>query len=161
MSGYQESPGMGSEIGSRLAERVESVKAGLVSAGAAGGTFAIAELGLHQWASPALAAQWAVLPTHLMDGWGAAAIVLLSGFLFGATYRYAVRRDTNSHLKSGAVMAFGLVRGLAQMDVGLRSQLPIWALGWMGLESVMLFAVAALALEWAFRQGWVATFPST
>lgn len=37
-------------------------------------------------------------------------IALLSGFLFGVTYRYAIRRDVNPQLKSGVVWAFGLVR---------------------------------------------------
>ena len=43
-------------------------------------------------------------------------IVALSGFLFGVTYRYAVRGDSNPHLKSGVIGAFGLVRGLAQLE---------------------------------------------
>ncbi|NJN88715.1 MAG: hypothetical protein HC881_23575, partial [Leptolyngbyaceae cyanobacterium SL_7_1] len=44
------------------------------------------------------------------------AIALATGFLFGVSYRYIVRQDENSHLKSGAILAFGIIRGLAQID---------------------------------------------
>ncbi|CAI5967509.1 unnamed protein product [Closterium sp. NIES-65] len=47
----------------------------------------------------------------------AAAALAATCALFGVTYRYIVRKDMgNIHLKAGAVGAFGLARGLAQVD---------------------------------------------
>jgi hypothetical protein len=39
--------------------------------------------------------------------------------LFGVTYRYIIQEDSNPQLKAGAVLAFGLVRGLTVLDIGL------------------------------------------
>ncbi|HEY9749795.1 MAG TPA: hypothetical protein V6C63_14010, partial [Allocoleopsis sp.] len=88
------------------------------------------------------------------------AIAILAGFLFGVTYRYVIREDQNPHLKSGAVLAFGLVRGLAQVDVGFNLQGTLWPFGVLAVESILLFAIARLALDAAIRQGWVRPFNS-
>lgn len=139
------------------AERIESLKAGLTGAIAT-----IPVLLLMQFITPLLAAPIAET-VNLSEFWlGSAewlkgAIVLLSGFLFGATYRYVIRQDANPHLRSGAVMAFGLVRGLAQLEVSLNHTAPL-LLSIRVFESVLLFAVAALVLDWAFQQGWIKTF---
>ncbi len=94
-----------------VTERIESAKAGIVGAVA----FAVTELVITvvNGLMFHLAAKfnfWATL-----DGVGLThiAIGLVSGFLFGVTYRYIIRDDRNSHLNDGAVLAFSLVRGLA------------------------------------------------
>ncbi|PSB03417.1 hypothetical protein C7B69_26410, partial [filamentous cyanobacterium Phorm 46] len=83
-------------------------------------------------------------------------MAVVGGFLFGVTYRYAIRRDTNPHLKSGVVLAFGLVRAFGQLDAGLSfepGKMPglqeLWPFAVVGVESVVLFAIAGLVLDWA------------
>jgi hypothetical protein len=154
----------------QAAERIESLKAGIIGSIAAGIGFGVAEMAVHLGAialkishpvderfflispfsvslsiSPFLL--WVVVQS---------AIVLLSGFLFGVTYRYVVRQNANPQLKAGAMLAFGLVRGLAQ--VGEMTQVePIWA-GVRILESLWLFVVAGFVLDWAIQRGWVQSF---
>lgn len=126
------------------AERWQSVKVGGVGAIALGG-FTGLRIVLH-----------AALGEH---GVGAIAlgVALLSGGLFGITYRYVVRTDRNPQLKTGTIMAFGLVRGLAGAEVGF-SQASLWQLGLYGGESVMGFAIAAAVVEWGFQRGWLQPF---
>ncbi|WP_159784692.1 hypothetical protein [Sodalinema gerasimenkoae] len=82
-------------------------------------------------------------------------IVALSGFLFGVTYRYAVRGDSNPHLKSGVIGAFGLVRGLAQLE-GLEIPEGITAIALLSLfESLGLFGIAGIGLDFALKRQWV------
>ncbi|MEB3886289.1 hypothetical protein [Lyngbya sp. CCY1209] len=88
------------------------------------------------------------------------AIAGASGFLFGATYRYIIRRDDNSHLKQGAVLAFGLVRGLAIAEAGLTRGEPLPQLVLGGTESLLMFAGTAIVLDFALRRRWIAPFPS-
>lgn len=138
-----------------LAERIESLKAGLIG----GGAIALA-YGISLMVHGVLAAQSPVpldllpLPLSLMSwqGWVGCAIAILSGFLFGVTYRYAVRLDPNSHLKSGVVMAFALVRGLAQVEVGLRLGQLSFMLAVLVGESIVMFAIAQFVLDWAISQ---------
>ncbi|NJN03522.1 MAG: hypothetical protein HC873_12035 [Leptolyngbyaceae cyanobacterium SL_1_1] len=82
----------------------------------------------------------------------------LSGFLFGVTYRYAVRSDANFQLKAGVISAFGLVRGLAQVDAGSAVAQNFWPFLTAALESLILFAIAGLLLDLGFRQGWLRPF---
>lgn len=93
-------------------------------------------------------------PDNFLDALVRLAIAAISGFLFGITYRYIVRRDNNSHLQEGAVLAFGLVRGLAPVNKApfTANYLP-WVL--FGVESLFCFFLARLALDWALRQHWV------
>ncbi|CAI5957943.1 unnamed protein product [Closterium sp. NIES-65] len=87
-------------------ERVESAKAATVAAVA--GTVA----GL-----PFLLSQRAQEGGTGLSFLVAAAALAATCALFGVTYRYIVRKDMgNIHLKAGAVGAFGLARGLAQVD---------------------------------------------
>ena len=83
------------------------------------------------------------------------AIACISGFVFGITYRYAIRSDDNSHLGDGAVFAFGLVRGLAQLETGLNYPPLLWSSAVLGLESLVLFAIARYILDWAIANRWV------
>jgi len=94
-------------------------------------------------------------------------IALLAGFLFGVTYRYGIRRDTNPQLKSGVVLAFGLVRAFGQLDAGLlfeagkmpalQELLPFVV---RSVESVLLFAIAGFFLDWAIGRSWIKPFDS-
>ncbi|MGL5066104.1 MAG: hypothetical protein ACRC62_39545 [Microcoleus sp.] len=85
------------------------------------------------------------------------AMALLAGFLFGVTYRYAIRSDTNPQLKSGVVLAFGLVRACGELDAGLFFdgwKIPelevLLPFATRGVESIVLFAIAALILGFRF-----------
>jgi hypothetical protein len=154
------------------AERVESIKAGGIGALAAGlawGNLTIA----HIFIAPTLITQpfiaLALAPvlgnaplsppssTYLP---ASAAIALFSGFLFGITYRYIIRQDRNPHLKSGAVGAFGLVRGLAQSEASLRTIQDLLPAAIALGESLVLFAIVRLALDWALQKNWLKPFPS-
>jgi hypothetical protein len=137
-----------------LEERLESLKAGLV----AGGMAAIAEgvfqsLQVYVW--PKLETIEAAGSIFAPDFWADLAIAGLSGFLFGVTCRYAIRQDNNPHLSSGVILAFGLVRGLAQVrldEVTVQdTSLVLFAI----MESIVLFAIAYIGLSISIRKGWV------
>lgn len=85
------------------------------------------------------------------------AIAKFSGFLFAVTYRYIVRQDQNPHLRSGAVGAFGLVRGLALAEMVWQEARPL-VLAVMLLESFALFGGIRIILDWALAQGWLQPF---
>jgi hypothetical protein len=131
-----------------LVDRIESLKSGI-----AAGTMAAGAEGIIQLVQ-SLSNGGGVVPLD-WGYWAGVAIAAFSGFLFGVTCRYAIRKDENPHLSSGVVLAFGLVRGLAQVngqDLNL-SILPLvlFAL----LESILLFAIAYVGLSTAMRVGWV------
>jgi hypothetical protein len=137
-----------------LEERLESLKAGLV----AGSMAAIAEgvfqsLQVYVW--PKLETPEAAGSIFAPDFWANLAIAGLSGFLFGVTCRYAIRQDNNPHLSSGVILAFGLVRGLAQVrldEVTVQdTSLVLFAI----MESIVLFAIAYIGLSISIRKGWV------
>jgi hypothetical protein len=133
-------------------ERIESVKAGSLSgitASIAYGTLDSLDRLLLGGYSPPLISLGLEL-----------AIAIATGFLFGVTYRYIIRTDRNSHLNSGAVLAFGLVRGLAQVDVGGLEPIQILANGLVVLKSVALFAIARAAIDYALSVKWIAPFKS-
>ena len=141
-----------------FAERLESLKAGCFGVLSAAIATVLSGL-LNQ-----IASRWtefaSLQPQSLLAVAASSAIALLSGFLFAVTYRYVVRRDRNPHLGSGAVMAFGLVRGLAQLEAGLQAQITLLPALVMLTESITLFAIARLILDWAIGQNWVKPFPS-
>ncbi len=146
-----------------LAERLESVKAGLVGALTAGVIFG-ALLLAQGWLSLRFAQFAAGSPgvdnLRLLIG---GAIAALSGFLFGITYRYIIRQDQNPHLKSGAVLAFGLVRGLALVEGTLHEPIALLPgtllpLALLGADSLLLFAGTRLVLDSALADGWVKPF---
>lgn len=131
-------------------ERIESVKAGSLSGITAGISYvAISTI------------DRLVLPEYsrsLISLGLEAAISIVTGFLFGVTYRYIVRTDRNDHLNSGAVLAFGLVRGLAQIDVSKFELSQIWIDGLIVGKSILLFSVARYLLDRALTAGWVLPF---
>ncbi|MEA5597300.1 hypothetical protein [Rivularia sp. UHCC 0363] len=90
-----------------------------------------------------------------------AGIAGFCGFLFGVTYRYIIREDENPHLKTGSVFAFGLIRGLTQVDIGLNFSLSILPFALLALESVLEFAVTAFVLDRALKFGWFKPFDSS
>ncbi|MCY7282804.1 MAG: hypothetical protein LH679_05045, partial [Cyanobacteria bacterium CAN_BIN43] len=119
-----------------LAERIESIKAGVVASLSVTiafcGASLINRLILATRFEPLSGLQVsAVGISFLLSG----VIAAIAGVLFGITYRYVVRQDQNSHLKSGAVLAFGLVRGLAQIDVGVMTQGSLLPFVVLALES--------------------------
>jgi hypothetical protein len=137
-----------------LEERLESLKAGSIT----GAIAAIAEglfqsLQVYVWPKLALTETAELIVTPAF--WEAVAIAGLSGFLFGVTCRYAIRQDNNPHLSSGVVLAFGLVRGLAQVrldEVTLQdTPLVLFAI----MESIGLFAISYLGLSACIYRGWV------
>jgi hypothetical protein len=138
-----------------MAERIESLKAGIIGGLSLGVacflTNSINNLVLSQHfdilASLQFTASW-----HWLLSW---AIAGFSGLLFGVTYRYIIRQDQNPQLKAGGVLAFGLVRGLAQIDAGWS-----WSFVVLAVESVLWFVVAAIVLDTALRIGWIKPFAS-
>ncbi|HEY9599409.1 MAG TPA: hypothetical protein V6D33_17230, partial [Cyanophyceae cyanobacterium] len=70
------------------------------------------------------------------------------------------RDDKNPHLKDGAVLAFGLVRGLAPVEIQAQFTDSIWLWGVLGIESIGCFAIARFTLDWAIHQHWVKPFTS-
>ncbi|MEQ8382202.1 MAG: hypothetical protein RH949_07505 [Coleofasciculus sp. A1-SPW-01] len=88
------------------------------------------------------------------------AIAFLSGFLFGVTYRYAIRDDQNPQLKAGVVLAFGLVRGLAVIEGQPDITDTVWVWGILVIESLIEFAIAGFTLDWAIQRRWVKPFTS-
>ena len=130
-------------------ERLESIKAGLVSAGIVGLTAVLALLGEN----------WVSLPLPLPKSWLGwlvnVAVAIASGFFFGVTYRYIVRQDDNLHLGGGAVGAFALVRSLAQIEATWTDVLA--PLTWLLIagESFLWFVTARYTLDWAIRRQWI------
>lgn len=136
-------------------ERLESIKAGTVAAVSVTLAYVLVTL-----VNNLLLAErfdtLARLQTDSINLPFGVASALISGFLFGVTYRYIIREDTNSHLNDGAVLAFGLVRGLARMEAGLN----LWLCGIFGIESIIMFAIARFTLDVAIRQSWIKPFKS-
>jgi hypothetical protein len=81
-----------------------------------------------------------------------------SGFLFGVTYRYIIRRDDNPQLKLGGIFAFGLVRALAGLEIQLHTPNSLAQIARFGGESLLLFGIAGLILDRALQKGWVKPF---
>jgi hypothetical protein len=135
-------------------ERIESLKAGSLSAIATGIAYG-AILTLDRLT---ISRHTGTISSLVIE----AAIVGTGGFLFGVTYRYIIRTDRNDHLNSGAVLAFGLVRGLAQLNVRdldldrLRIATDIVILS----ENILLFTIARYALDYALNMRWISPFKS-
>lgn len=140
---------------SLVTERIESVKAGVVGAGA----FAIAEL-MISMASALIGARASnpILVVSISNLLIQLAIGAVSGFLFGVTYRYVIRDDRNSHLNDGAVLAFGLVRGLALIEQNLLSELLSGL--WLVSQSIICFAIARSLLDLAIARSLIKPFNS-
>lgn len=152
-----------------MTERIESLKAGTLSGLSVtlayiAIAFASTNSGIALGNDFLLAAQvdllrdfqiWISINLFLKVG-----IAFLSGFLFGVTYRYIIRNDDNPHLKSGAVLAFGLVRGLALIEGEDNFFDSFWLLGILVVESIIYFAIARFTLDWAISHNWLKPFTS-
>ncbi len=141
---------------SLVTERIESVKAGL--SGAIAFTLAALVLLVVQGLVSDLILK---LNTNFgVISWISAielAIGAVSGFLFGVTYRYIIRSDRNSHLQDGAVLAFGLVRGLALVERNLVLS-ELLSLAGLVLQSIICFAIARLILDLAIARKLIKPF---
>ncbi len=142
-----------------MAERVESLKAGIISGLSFSLVFILASIFddflLNEYFSELYDVS---IITVTLQRSISAGIAGFSGFLFGATYRYIIREDENPHLKSGGVLAFGLVRGLAQVDIGLNFSSSVFPFVLFTLESIAEFAITAFILDSAIKFGWVKPF---
>ncbi|MGJ5628303.1 hypothetical protein [Nostoc sp. CALU 1950] len=143
-----------------MAERLESLKAGIIGGLSVCFAFAIASL-LNTLVLakyfPTLASLQSNVNWHW---WVSGAIATFAGLLFGVTYRYIIRSDKNPQLKAGGVLAFGLVRGLTQIELGWNSHSTIWPFVVLAFESVLWFGIAAIALDVAIQLRWVKPFSS-
>jgi len=143
---------------SLVTERIESVKAGLVAAIA----FTIADL-IAIFLNNFILVPWGIGVRLLqlnsgVDSFITIATALVSGFLFGVTYRYIIRSDRNSHLKDGAVMAFGLVRGLALLEATMLKSGQFWSLSILIVETILCFAIARYCLDFALGRKLIKPF---
>ncbi|NER23939.1 MAG: hypothetical protein F6J96_25180 [Symploca sp. SIO1C2] len=143
-----------------VAERIESLKAGILAALSFTLAYSITAVA-HRWVLAKQFELFAFLQiTNEVDWLLKLAVACLSGFLFGVTYRYIIRQDDNSHLKGGAVLAFGLVRGLTPVEVQPNLTEAYWLLGILAIESILDFAIARFTLDWAIHFQWLKTFNS-
>ena len=142
-----------------MAQRLESLIAGIICAFSFFVVFTLASIFNHLlfkgYFNKLNYLSIITLDWHLLISAG---IASFSGFLFGVTYRYIIREDENQQLKAGSVVAFGLVRGLTQVDMGLNFSLSVFPLVLLSLESILEFAVAAFNLDRAIKFGWVKPF---
>ncbi|MBH8560730.1 hypothetical protein I8748_00645 [Nostoc sp. CENA67] len=143
-----------------MAERLESLKAGIIGGFSLSSAFIIAS-----FVNTSLLAKYFPSLAYLQidfnwHWWLSCAIAVFSGLLFGVTYRYIIRSDQNPQLKAGGVLAFGLVRGLSQIEIGWNSHSTVLPFLVLAVESISLFAVGAIALHTAIQLGWLKPFPS-
>ncbi|BFI24873.1 hypothetical protein MPTK2_1g15710 [Marchantia polymorpha subsp. ruderalis] len=93
--------------------------------------------------------------------------VIASCALYGVTYRYIIRRDLdNIHLKSGAAVAFALVRGIAQVDaVSMQVGFPaqgaekVLMASLNASESLFIFIFATLAMDFCMTRSIFSPYP--
>ena len=150
-----------------VADRIESFKAGFL--GAIASVFAFFAIALlHHFLQNFLSVQLISSfelsnPFILLIKLG---IIGFSCFLFAVTYRYIVRRDRNSHLKSGAILAFACIRSFGAIDHDLHTLtlLPLVQLALVSaillLENVAWLAIVQSLLETAIQYKWIAAFGS-
>jgi hypothetical protein len=135
---------------SLLAERITSLKAGAI----AGGSLTIAELSFKiaqvYWFSSLKIPN--ISDSVALDWMLSLSIAAISGFLFGVTYRYIIRNDRNFHLQDGAVLAFGIVRGLALVEGSATMSDDLLFLGWLFGKSLIGFAIARFSLDLAIAR---------
>ncbi|NET69673.1 MAG: hypothetical protein F6K62_01025 [Sphaerospermopsis sp. SIO1G2] len=150
-----------------MQERLESLKAGIIGGGAVGVSFLLTtltnELLLKQYFGLLDINEFQLFNLQInsqivLQLLLSAGIAGCSGFLFGVTYRYIIREDKNSHLKSGAVLAFGLVRGLSQIELGWNFYPSILPFLILAAESIFWFALARIILDFAIFKGLIKPF---
>ncbi|XP_076919882.1 uncharacterized protein LOC143580835 [Bidens hawaiensis] len=126
-----------------MKEKLESVKAACISAIV--GTLASLPISL----------------THVTDTYDltvSTAIIIITCALYGATYRYIIRRDMDDfHLKTGASAAFGIVKGVATLDG--QSSMDALSGAVCVYENVIIFLLAAVGLDICYKMGILSPFP--
>jgi hypothetical protein len=139
-----------------MAERLESLKVGFVGGFSLCFAFVITCL-VNTLVLAKYFPRLASLQVHFnWHWWVSGGIAIVCGLLFGITYRYIIRSDKNPQLKAGGVLAFGLVRGLTQIEVGWNVEILPCVL--LAGESVLWFAIAAIAINTAIQLGWLKSF---
>ncbi|CAI0408861.1 unnamed protein product [Linum tenue] len=146
------SGGSQNEASEKDKERIESIKAAGVCAIV--GTLAGLPVSLAQVTSY----EQLLLPL---------AVTFFSCALFGVTFRYAVRRDLDdSNLKTGAIAAFGFVKGLGRLSGGAPLELNPGSILSHGIDgavyvsqSLLVFGFAAVSLDYCFKVGLISPFP--
>lgn len=143
-----------------MVERIESLKAGIVGGLSMCFTFILTSL-LNTFGLVKYFEILASLQSNVnWHWWIGGAVATFTGLLFGVTYRYIIRSDKNPQLKAGGVLAFGLVRGLTQIELGWNSNSTIWPFLVLAAESLFWFAFAAIALDIAIKLHWLKPFSS-
>ena len=137
-------------------ERIESVKAGLIAA-IAGIAVTLVLVGINR----AIADDTQLLPGTLILIVQRLSIAAVCCFLFGVTYRYIIRQDSNPHLRSGAVGAFALTRSLSQLEsINFSEQaVAVVPLALPIAESFGLFLIVRVVLDLGLKQKWLKPFP--
>lgn len=143
-----------------MAERLESLKAAIIGGLSVCFAFTLSIL-LNTFVLAKYFQTLAFLQSDVdLHLWVSGAVATFTGLLFGVTYRYIIRSDKNPQLKAGGVLAFGLVRGLTQIELAWNSHTIIWPFLVLAGESVLWFTLAALALNVAIQLRWVKPFSS-
>jgi hypothetical protein len=140
-----------------MAERWESLKAAMLSGSSLLLMFLLSSV-LNSLLISKYIKPFNILSLDFLNWLISGAIAGFCGFLFGVTYRYIVRTDKNPQLKAGGIMAFGLVRGLSQVDMALYSTRDVLSLVVLFSQGVLSFAIAGIILDTAMRFGWVKAF---
>ncbi|KAJ0565208.1 hypothetical protein HanIR_Chr06g0260061 [Helianthus annuus] len=126
-----------------MEEKLESVKAASISAIV--GTLASLPFALSH-------------VTNMYDLTVSSAIFIITCALYGATYRYIIRRDLDDvHLKNGTSAAFGIVKGVATLDG--QSSLDAFSGAICVSENVIIFFIAAAGLDICYKMGILSPFP--
>ncbi|PKU85710.1 uncharacterized protein LOC110096225 [Dendrobium catenatum] len=137
---------------SKEIERLESIKAASISSIV--GTLASLPLSLYQ------ATNFTVFSLHTT-------IIFIGTALFGVTFRYTIRRDIdNFQLKTGTSAAFGIIKGLAEIESGKPVELNLASFvshcidGAVSVsENIIIFVAAAIALDFCFKMRLLSPFP--
>jgi hypothetical protein len=148
-----------------FAERIESVKSAAVAA--VGGSLLVLPISVFKGIVLHFDGQW----EFSID------MLAISLALFGITYRYAIRKDSNPNLKQGVVGAFAITRTLPfiQVPVDQCTTIPLdcgppfhylsWGMiqhgGLAFAYSFLAFTAAAYVMERAFDRGFISKFPSS
>jgi hypothetical protein len=139
-------------------ERIESIKVGIL----AGFSFFLTYIVALFFNYFLLAKQWLITSSlNINSGITLAlqlAIAFFTGFLFGVTYRYIIRTDKNPHLKDGAVLAFGLIRGLVFVEISDNILENIYPLLILIIESLLSFLITRLIVDFALIKKFIKPF---
>ena len=137
-------------------ERIESIKAGIIAA-VVGIAVSFVFVGLDS----VLVVAQPLSQRIIFEAIQRVTVATVCSFLFGVTYRYIVRQDQNPHLRSGAVGAFALTRGLSQLENVDLSTLVLSGAGSLAIplvESFGLFLTIRLILDLGLKQQWLKPF---